>query len=266
VLGEDKVPGNIVLCTFPRKVGAGGKGGLLGGGGQRGDKFYGTCQVLVGEGNLHGIHGSAVESVLENLDRTLPTTATAYLHTGLNPGVDVATLSRPIGVPFTIGSSIDLEATLELRSTFSPEKRNIVMSVFPNAWRGKQGASSIVGVMGASTFTYRRSFPSTSGTGSDPGVSLVIRQGTNIYLGNNIGSGGGATVVSGGFRRETLTSVATISTATFGLIGTTTSTALTAPNFSLNPNFSQPFDVGVAYRNIDRKSTRLNSSHTAQYP
>jgi hypothetical protein len=63
ILGKMKVPGNLVLAVYPKMVSQSGKGGLFGGG-NKGDKFFGTCQVLVGEGNLHGIHGSTTQSTV----------------------------------------------------------------------------------------------------------------------------------------------------------------------------------------------------------
>lgn len=247
VLGKLKLPGNITLATLPRRVGPGGKGGLLSGGANKGEKFFGTCQVLIGEGNLHNIHGNNSTTAQEILPITSTNQAVAYLHTGLNPNEDVATLSRPIGTLFSFSGSVALEANLELKSIFDAAKRNLVISVFPIAWKGKVGATSIIGVLGESTLILRQ-----KNTTGDALLRLIIRQGGNLYLGDNTGTVTAFTNgTSGGYNTTTIDNALTISTNTFGKIGTTLSTSLNSPNFSLNPDLNQSFDVGFAYASID---------------
>ena len=268
VLGKIKLPGNLVLATFPRWVGPKGKGGLMGGGASKTDKFFGTCQVLVGEGNLHNIHGNNSTAAQETLPINQTNQAVAYLHTGLDPSVDVATLSvvnlyagltpnvgvaafsLPIGAPFSFSGSVALEANLQLQSLLTNEKRNLVISVFPDDWKGKVGATSVIGVLGESTVILRRS-NTTNGTGSGSNIRLVVKQGGNLYLGYNPGTITSLTTgTSGVYITDTVDNAVTITTNFFGKIGTTSSTALTNPDFSINPDLNQSFDVGFAYVNL----------------
>jgi hypothetical protein len=171
VLGTDKVPGNLVLATFPRKVGSGGKGGLLGGGGQRGDRFFGTCQVLIGEGNLHNIHGSVSQTVNDPPFLTLANKISKVVTKidGVNiplGSISGNTITSPVTVPGSTEAGIVLLQEPDPAGTGTPSRL----------------ASETVGTISVTTTT-------VSSQGSVQYFSYAIQSGIIFFFNQSVTSG-----------------------------------------------------------------------------
>jgi hypothetical protein len=220
VLGTDKVAGTLVLATLPRRVKPGGKGGLLSGG-RRGEQFFGTCQVLIGEGNLHGIHGPVGSIVNDPPFLTLSNKIPRRVTTINGSSIPLATVfGNTIQAPVTPPGSPDLSITLfqETGSLLVPPRL----------------ASEIVGEMAVTT-------TNISSQGSIQFYSYVV-QNNVIFFFNQLSVGGSGNPVTSTYSFGASGSVLIQYDLIdgFGSLGFTANTTAT-----YNP--SSPGIVGIAF-------------------
>jgi hypothetical protein len=240
VLGTHRLVGNIVLQTRPIERKASGKGGIIGSPGSKQTKYFGTAQVLVGEGNLHRIHGET------------GFTQSRFLSLQVSGGTVISAVNVSSGLSATFTGSATggvVDVSIQLTSTTTQTVGEYLVGVLPSQWRNVQNLDRISATLLA--VEHRRL------TSNDPpqyALHLIAKQGSILYR------TGGSLEPRNSVQTDIVQGLYTYNRSVMGVSGLFTS-AFFVPCIDLSTNtfittgpaldFSSNFDLGIARRDAN---------------